>query len=287
MYASELVKLSGFGTCLMDACRDGASDPEEQLADLQTQLAAKDDKIDELEAYIANIMKEGLSNNVVLKEFHDALAAKDSAIAELQAYIDSELRAESQDEEEQEAAEKSGMADSAPAEDDSDSAQPESLSYGQATLRISQLKAQIHRLESRMDSSSSDSSSNEEVQAEEDVQKSWWSAKADSLTAEVVRLQTEAAEAEEQHAVSLQVSLLAKLWFQSVSNPQASKRSKKEEVYVSWCQSGRLCRRLGFCNYFLGFTGQASCIVKRKHVLCIMHRGGSPFTFLAGSTRHH
>ena len=38
------------------------------------------------------------------------------------------------------------------------------------------------------------------------MQKSWWSAKADSLTAEVVRLQTEAAEAEERHLVALQVT---------------------------------------------------------------------------------
>lgn len=197
-------------------------DPEEQLVDLQTQMASKDDKIDELEAYIANIMKEGLSNNVVLKELHDALAAKDSAIAELQAYIDSELQGVSRSEEEQEAAASSGKADSALAEGDSDSTELKALSYGQTTLKISQLKAQIHRLESRLDSSSSESSSDEDMQAEEDVQKSWWSAKADSLTTEVVRLQTEAAEAEERHAVSLQVSLLVKLWFQPVSNQQAN-----------------------------------------------------------------
>ena len=197
--------------CLLDACRDGVQDPEEQLADLQTELATKGDKINELEVYIAKVMKEGVTNHVVLKELHDALAAKDSAIAELQAYIDSELRAKSLNEEEQEAAVDSGNADSAVVEDDSDSAQPEALSYGQTTLKISQLKAQIHRLESRLDSSSSESSSEEEMQAEEDVQKSWWSAKADRLTAEVVRLQTEAAEAGEQHAVSLQVSLLVKL----------------------------------------------------------------------------
>lgn len=41
---------------------------------------------------------------------------------------------------------------------------------------------------------------------EADVQQSWWSAKADSLTAEVVRLQTEAAEAEERHSGALQVT---------------------------------------------------------------------------------
>ena len=197
--------------CLTGTCRDGVQSPEEQLENLQTQLATKDGKINELEAYIANVMKEGVSNHVVLKELHDALAAKDLAIAELQSYIDSELRAESQNGEEQEAAAKSGKADSALVEDDLDSAQPEALSYGQTTLKISQLKAQIHRLESRLDSSSSESSSDEEMQAEEDVQKSWWSAKAESLTAEVVRLQTDAAEAEEQHAVSLQVSLLVKL----------------------------------------------------------------------------
>ena len=193
-----------------DICRDGESDPEEQLVDLRTQLASRDGKINELEAYIANVMRDGVSNNVVLKELHDALAAKDSTIAELQAYIDSELSAESQSVEGQDPAIRSGSQanfgkpDSA--EDESDSALPDALSYGQTTLKISQLKAQIHRLESRLDSSSSESSSDEEVATEEaDVQKSWWSAKADSLTAEVVRLQTEAAEAEERHAVSLQV----------------------------------------------------------------------------------
>ena len=226
MYAAtcsaELESFPHFGMCLMLICRDGVPDPEEQLVDLPTQWATKDDRIDELEAYIANIMKEGLSNSVVLKELHDALAAKDSAIAKLQAYIDSELQGVSQSEEEQEAAPNSGKADSALAEDDSDSSQPEALSYGQTTLKISQLKAQIHRLESRLDSSSSESSSDEEMQIEGDVQKSWWSAKADSLTAEVVRLQTEAAEQEERHGVSLQVSLLVKLWLQPVSNQQAS-----------------------------------------------------------------
>lgn len=197
---------------MRDACRDGLPVPEEQLESLNAQLASRDEKIDELEAYIANIMREGISNNVVLKELHDALAAKDSAIAELQAYIDSELRATSQTKEEQESAalfksqDNSGKAELAPAEDDS--AQPEALSYGQTTLKISQLKAQIHRLESRLDSSSSESSSDEEAQPEEeDVQKSWWSAKAENLTAEVVRLQAEAAEAEERHARSLQVRL--------------------------------------------------------------------------------
>ena len=250
MYALELENHSGLRMCLMGTCRDGVSDPEEQLADLQTQLATKDDKINELEAYIANIMKDGLSNNVVLKELHDALAAKDSAIAELQAYIEAELRVESQDEEEQEAADKSGTADSALAEDDSDSAQPESLSYGQTTLKISQLKAQIHRLESRLDSSSSDSSSDEEVQAEEDVQKSWWSAKADSLTAEVVRLQTEAAAAEERQAMSLQVSLLEKLWFQPVSNQQASKRSGTKKSTPVGVRVGGCVGNLAFTTIF-------------------------------------
>lgn len=184
-------------------CRDGVPGPEEQLVDLQTLMATKDARIDDLEAYIANILKEGVCNNAVLRDLHNAITDKDSTIAELQAYINSELGAESQS---QKPAAKSGKADSALPDDDSDSAQAEDLSYGQTTLKISQLKAQIHRLESRLDSSSSESSSDEEVQAEEDVQKSWWSAKADSLTAEVVRLQTEAAEAEERHAVSLQVS---------------------------------------------------------------------------------
>lgn len=185
-------------------CRDGVPDSEEQLVDLQMLMTTKDDRIDDLEAYLANILQEGISNHAVLRDLHNAITAKDATIAELQAYIDSELSTESQD---QTPAAKSGKADSAVADDDSDSAQAEDLSYGQTTLKISQLKAQIHRLESRLDSSSSESSSEEEVQAEEDVQKSWWSAKADSLTAEVVRLQTEAAEAEERHAVSLQVSL--------------------------------------------------------------------------------
>lgn len=167
-------------------------------------LATKDDRIDYLEAYLANILKEGVSNNAVLRDLHHVIADKDSTIAELQAYIDSELSPESQS---QKPAAKPGKADSALPDDDSDSAQAEDLSYGQTTLKISQLKAQIHRLESRLDSSSSESSSDEEVRAEEDVQKSWWSAKAESLTAEVVRLQTEAAEAEERHTVSLQVSV--------------------------------------------------------------------------------
>lgn len=197
---------------MCSACREGLPGPEEQLADLNLQLAGRNKKINELEAYIANIMRDGVSNNSVLKELHEALAAKDSAIAELQAYIDSELSPDSKTEEEQQSAAlfelqaKPGKADSVLADDDS--AQAEALSYGQTTLKISQLKAQIHRLESRLDSSSSESSSDEEVQAEEaDVQKSWWSAKADRLTAEVVRLQAEAAEAEERHSASLQVGL--------------------------------------------------------------------------------
>ena len=41
---------------------------------------------------------------------------------------------------------------------------------------------------------------------EADVRQSWWSAKADSLTAEVVRLQTKTAEADECHSVALQVT---------------------------------------------------------------------------------
>ena len=184
-------------------------DSKQRLADMQTELASRDGKIDELEAYIANIMRDGVGNDQVLKELHDALAAKDSAIAELQAYINSELQAESQSERQgqQSTSTADAQADLDGVDDDSDKL--EALSFGQTTLRISQLKAQIHRLESRLDSSSSETSSEEEEEhaEEEDVQKSWWSAKANSLTAEVVRLQTESAEAEERHAVALQVSL--------------------------------------------------------------------------------
>ena len=75
------------------------------------------------------------------------------------------------------------------------------LSYGETTLKISQLKAQIHRLESRLDSSS-ESSSDEE----QDVRNGWLSVKADNLTAEVARLQTEAADAQEKHTAALQAS---------------------------------------------------------------------------------
>ena len=183
---------------------------------MRTDMTERDQRISSLEAYIANIMKDGITNNVVLKDLHDALAAKDLAISELQSYIDSELKAESQSEEEQEAgsALPNGVkfpnkrgAESDYSSSDDDSANPESLSFGQTTLKISQLKAQIHRLESRLDSSSSDrSSDDEEVRpGEADVQKSWWSAKADSLTVEIVRLQTEAAEAKERQTVALQV----------------------------------------------------------------------------------
>ena len=201
---------ASFGQC---HCRDNVPDPEEQLEDMQLELAGRNEKIGELEAYIANIMRDGVSNDVVLKELHDAMAVKDSAIAELQAYIDSELREESQSVEEDLGSAPAagsrawGSAESAAAEDDSD--EPKSLSYGQTTLKINQLKAQIHRLESCLDSSSSETSSEEqdEIAAEAGVQKSWWSAKADSLTAEVVRLQTESAEAEERHALALQVRL--------------------------------------------------------------------------------
>ncbi|KAL0022501.1 hypothetical protein WJX79_002808 [Trebouxia sp. C0005] len=126
----------------VSALRNNDPDPEQQLASMRTDMAEKDQKINSLEKYIAGIMKDGITNNVVLKELHEALAAKDSSIAELQ----------------------------------------------------------------RLDSSSSEASSDDgEVRPDEaDVQQSWWSAKADSLTAEVVRLQTEAAEAEERHSGALQ-----------------------------------------------------------------------------------
>ena len=140
---------------------------------MRTDLAERDHKISSLEMYIAGIMKDGISNNVVLKELHDALAAKDSAIAELQGYIDTELAtAKSLSEDEQEAASalpdgnthgfrfSSGRTNAASSE--ADSAEPESLSFGQTTLKISQLRAKIHRLESRLDSSSSENSSDEE-----------------------------------------------------------------------------------------------------------------------------
>ncbi|KAA6428913.1 MAG: hypothetical protein FRX49_01023 [Trebouxia sp. A1-2] len=206
----------------VSALRNNDPDPEQQLASMRTDMAEKDQKINSLEKYIAGIMKDGITNNVVLKELHEALAAKDSSIAELQRYIDLELKTESASEVEQEAASavpdgitdgfrfasersaKPGNGDESSSE--ADSAEPEILSFGQTTLKISQLKAQIHRLESRLDSSSSEASSDDgEVRPDEaDVQQSWWSAKADSLTAEVVRLQTEAAEAEERHSGALQ-----------------------------------------------------------------------------------
>ena len=158
-------------------CRDNNPDPEQQLADMRTDMAERDQKISSLEKYIAGIMKDGITNNVVLKELHEALAAKDSSIAELQRYIDSELKTESPSDDEQEAASavpdgftngfrfasersaKSGNGDEASSE--ADSAEPEMLSFGQTTLKISQLKAQIHRLESRLDSSSSEASSDD------------------------------------------------------------------------------------------------------------------------------
>lgn len=158
-------------------CRDNDPDPEQQLADMRTDLAERDQKISSLEKYIAGIMKDGITNNVILKELHEALAAKDSSIAELQRYIDSELKSESANEAEQEAASavpdgvtnefrfasersaKSGNGDEVSSE--ADSAEPEMLSFGQTSLKISQLKAQIHRLESRLDSSSSEASSDD------------------------------------------------------------------------------------------------------------------------------
>ncbi len=162
---------------LSSCCRDNHPDPEQQLADMRTDMAERDQKISSLEKYIAGIMKDGITNNVVLKELHEALAAKDSSIAELQRYIYSELKTEPASEDEQEAASavpdgvtngfkfasersaKSGNGDEASSE--ADSAQPEMLSFGQTTLKISQLKAQIHRLESRLDSSSSEASSDD------------------------------------------------------------------------------------------------------------------------------
>ena len=195
-----------------DLCRDGVSDPGQQISDMQVDLAGKDKKISSLEAYIAGVMKDGISNNAVLKELHEALVAKDAAIAELQSYIDAELKHDSQSEEEQEsfsAPPNGGLR--LPSESVFDKAEPGSLSIGQTTLKISQLKAQIHRLESRLDSSSSESSSDEEeVRVNEtSVQNSWWSAKADSLTADILRLQTEAAEAEERYTTTLQVIMHA------------------------------------------------------------------------------
>ena len=93
---------------------------------------------------------------------------------------------------------------SAEAASESGSEPTQELSYGQTTLKISQLKAQIHRLESRLDSTS-ESSSDEE----QDVRSGWLSAKADNLTAEVLRLQTESAENQEKHASALQVGTAA------------------------------------------------------------------------------
>lgn len=74
------------------------------------------------------------------------------------------------------------------------------LSYGETNLKISQLKAQIHRLESRLDSTS-ESSSDEELT----VRDGWLSAKTESLAAEVARLQTEAVDAQERHTAAMQV----------------------------------------------------------------------------------
>lgn len=162
---------------LSSCCRNNDPDPEQQLASMRTDMAEKDQKINSLEKYIAGIMKDGITNNVVLKELHEALAAKDSSIAELQRYIDLELKTESASEVEQEAASavpdgitdgfrfasersaKPGNGDESSSE--ADSAEPEILSFGQTTLKISQLKAQIHRLESRLDSSSSEASSDD------------------------------------------------------------------------------------------------------------------------------
>ena len=89
------------------------------------------------------------------------------------------------------------------ADEDSDIAPepaPES-SYGETALKISQLKAQIHHLESRLNSSS-ESSSDEE----QDVRSGWLSAKAENLAAEVARLHTEAADAQEKHSAAMQAS---------------------------------------------------------------------------------
>ena len=92
------------------------------------------------------------------------------------------------------------QADSAEAVSESSSEPAQELSYGETTLKISQLKAQIHRLESRLDSTS-ESSSDEE----QDVRSGWLSAKADNLTAEVLRLQTENADVQTKHTTALQV----------------------------------------------------------------------------------
>lgn len=100
------------------------------------------------------------------------------------------------------------------------------LSYGETTLKISQLKAQIHRLESRLDSSS-DSSSDEE----QDVRNGWLSAKADNLTVEVARLQTEVADAQEKHTAALQAS------FKMRVTPQVQHTYIYIYLYIAVCQS--------------------------------------------------
>lgn len=71
-------------------------DAVEQLATLQQQIASKEERIDGLEDYIANVMQKGVQNSTVLRELHDALAAKDATIAELQDYIDAQAAAQVQ-----------------------------------------------------------------------------------------------------------------------------------------------------------------------------------------------
>ena len=78
----------------MCVCRSLPEDAVKQLAELQQQIASKDERIDGLEDYIANVMQKGVQNSTVLRELHDALAAKDATIAELQDYIDAQAAAQ-------------------------------------------------------------------------------------------------------------------------------------------------------------------------------------------------
>lgn len=75
-------------------CRVNRDDESEDLGGLQQPLQSRDDKISSLEAYIANVMQNGVQNSVLLRELHDALAAKDAVIVELQDYIDAQAAAE-------------------------------------------------------------------------------------------------------------------------------------------------------------------------------------------------
>lgn len=96
---------------------------------------------------------------------------------------------------------------------ESSSEPAQELSYGETTLKISQLKAQIHRLESRLDSTS-ESSSDEE----QDVRSGWLSAKAENLTAEVLRLQTENVDNQAKHTTALEVGVPYRMWHKNNRN---------------------------------------------------------------------